>query len=217
MATKNPSYIYKETRLNLDSAISGSTVIIRLPTHGSLLSRNAPKRPHIAEPAPAEDENAFKLRYLATAGSVYHRRLHNSPKSFLWRTLEDNKVLAIRAVDLCKKETAPDANITLRLQFPSPIRPSCIAFAESKHHDVLLVYAMTASGHLYVLTLRPDFFRRPGSTEDNVGDWCKSYVAAGPLWKTAHRLVAMKADELLVALSGGGLLGLGRKQDEDGK
>lgn len=217
MATNAPSYTYKETRLNLDSAIPASTVIIRLPNHGSSTPRNATKRAHIAEPAVAEDEGTFKLRYLASAGSVYHRRYHNSPKSFLWRTLEENKVLTIRAVDLCKKEKVLDANITLRLYFPSPIRPSCITFAEPKEHDVLMVYVLTASSHLYVLSLRPDFFRRPASTEDNVADWCKTHFSTGLSLKNTHRLIALRADELLAALSDGGLLRLEKQQGEDGE
>lgn len=130
--------------------------------------------------------------------------------------MEDNRVLAIQAVDLCKKEKVQDANITLRLYFPGPVRPSCVAFTESREHDVLIVYVLTASSQLYVLSLRPDFFRRASSTEDNVADWCRIYLPNGLAFRTAHRLVALKADELLAALSDGGLLRLEKKHGEEG-
>ena len=133
------SYSHKEARLNLESAVPGSTVAIRLPAHGtsSWSSRAAQKRLLPTDVPPAEDESAFRQRHLASAASIFYRQHHQSPRGFLWRVLEDGKVLSLQAADLCKQDKAPDTYLTLRLVLPSPIRPLCIAFADDKQRDVL--------------------------------------------------------------------------------
>jgi nuclear pore complex protein Nup160 len=193
MADRAPLYSHKETRLNLESPVPGSTVSIRLPTFGasSLTSRTGQKRP-LPTDTPAEDENGFKLKHLASEGSIYHRRHNRSPRSFLWRILEEGKVLSIQVVDLCKQDKKdPDAYLTLRLILPSAIRPTCVAFSDSKDHDYLSAFVLTESNHLYAFTLRPEYFRRLGTAEDSVGDWCKIYLSSAFSFKHPHRLVAL--------------------------
>jgi nuclear pore complex protein Nup160 len=215
MAGMGPFNAYKEARLDLDPAIQGSTVAIRLPSHGA--SRATQKRSHLVDVPIAEDEGTFRQKYLATAASIYHRAHHKSPRSFLWRVLEEGKVLSIRAVDVYRQLNTADANLTLRLEFPSPIRPACIALSDSKEHDVLSVFVLTESKYLYTLSLRPDYFRKSSSTENNVGDWCKSYLSSQFVFKTPHRLAALTADELLISQIDGQLLKLERKSGGDGK
>jgi nuclear pore complex protein Nup160 len=219
METANPFYAYKETRLDLDPTTQGSIIAIRLPAHGSTShsSRASQKRPHIAEPSIAQDERTFRERHLATAASIYYRIHHKSPRSFLWRILEDGKVLSIRAVDVSKQANTADASLTLHLRFPEAVMPGCIAFSDSKEHDVLSVFVLTESKLLYTLSLRPDYFRRPASTEDNVADWCKSYSSSVFSFKQPHRMVTLSADELFVALQDGSLLKLERNSGGDGK
>jgi len=219
METSNPFYAYKETRLDLDPATQGSTVAIRLPAHGASTypSRTAQKRSHITEIPIAEDEIAFRQRYLATAASVYHRVHYKSPRSFLWRVLEDGKVLSVRAVDVSRPSNSADAHLTLRLTFPHRILPGCIALSDSKDHDILSVFVVTDKKELYTLSLRPDYFRRSSSTEDNVEDWCKpSTIAAFYSTKVPHRLVALTADVLLVSIQDGSLVRLERNSGGDG-
>jgi nuclear pore complex protein Nup160 len=216
MADTAPPYLYKETRLNVESAIPGSTVVIRLPNYGASKwsSRTAQTRLPTEIPL-AEDESAFKQRHLASAASLFSRQYHKFPRSFLWRVLEDRKVLSIQAADLCKQDKIPDAHLTLRLTFPSPIRPSCIALSDCKEHDTFSVFSLTESNHLYTLTLRPEFFRRRSTTEENVRDWCKIYLSSAFGFKHPHRLVALGNEELVVSLHDGGLLRLNRVPGED--
>jgi nuclear pore complex protein Nup160 len=217
METSSPFYAYKETRLDLDPATQGSTITIRLPSHSTSThpSRTAQKRSHSAEIPIAEDENAFRQKHLATAASVYHR-IHpkSSPRSFLWRILEDGKVLSVRAVDVSRPSNSADANLTLRLTFPSAIKPGCIALSDSTEHDVLSAFVILETKELYT---RPEYFRKASSTEDNVGDWCKSYMpAAFSSFKVPHRLVALTADVLLASIQDGSLVRLERNSGGDG-
>ena len=213
-------YAYKESRINLDPAIQGSTVQIRLPASHAVTTwtKAGPRRSQILDVPIAEDENAFKYRQLASAASIYHRQHHGSPKSFLWRLLEDAKVLSINVVDISKQTNTADANLTLRLVFPSPVRSGCIALSDSPDHDVLSIFVLLESNHLYTLTLRPEYFRKASSTEDNVSDWCKIYSASafGIASKTPHRLAALSTNELLISQYNGELLRLVRKPASDG-
>ncbi|KUJ20282.1 uncharacterized protein LY89DRAFT_682039 [Mollisia scopiformis] len=215
METFTPFYAYKETRLDLDPTVQGSTVVIRLPGANTFTSRAGQKRPHVADIPIAEDENAFRQRHLATASSIYHRKHKKSIRSFLWRVLEDGKVLSIRSVDISRQSAAADANLALRLVFPSAIKPGCIAFSDSKEHDILSTFVITESKQIYTLSLRPEYFRKPSSTEDNV-DWCKLYSCSTFTFKQPHRLVALDSDELLVSLSDGGLIKFDRHSGGDG-
>lgn len=216
METPRKVYTYRETRLDLDPSTQESTVLIRLPAPGAS-SSTAQRRPHLVDIPVAEKEETFKQRHLATAASIYHRVHHKSPRSFLWRVLEDERVLSIRAVDVSRQSNVPDANLTLRLSFPSRILPTCVALSDSAAHDVLSVFVMTESKYLYTLNLRPDHFRKPSSTEDNVGDWSKSYSSSSLTFKYCHRLVALEPDVLLVSFTDGGLLRLTRKSGGDGR
>lgn len=106
--------------------------------------------------------------------------------------------------------------MTLRLHFPNEFREKCVAFAEPEGHDVLLVYVLTKGGQLYVLTLRPEHFRRAQSTEGDAKEWCRTYVSNGLTFNKVHRLVALKDGDLLAALSDGGLLRLEKAYVEHG-
>jgi nuclear pore complex protein Nup160 len=218
MEFPTPFYAYKETRLDLEPATQGSTIAIRLPSPSpsTIPSRTAQKRSQITELLIAEDEIAFRRSHLATAASIYHRTHYKLPRSFLWRVLEEGKVLSVRAVDVSRPSNSADANLTLRLTFPSPIIPGCVALSDSKDHDILTIFAITTSKQLYTLTLRPDFFRKPSSTEDNVDDWCKIHVSNSFSFKIPHRLAALGADQLLISVQDGSLLKLDRNSGGDG-
>lgn len=219
MEVSSPLYAYKETRLDLDSSTQDSTIAIRLPSNSisTALSRATHKRSNTTDFPLAEDENVFRQKHLATAASIYYRQHHKSPRSFLWRILEGGKVLSIRALDVSKQSNAAEAYLTLHLTFPHEIWNSCIAFSDSKDHDVLSVFVVTEQKTVWTLTLRPDFFRKPSSTEDNVADWCKSYIIHTLGMKKPHRLVALNADELLVSTIDGSIVRLNRKSGGDGE
>lgn len=216
METFTPFYAYKEARLDLDAVIRGSTVVVRLSGTNTSTSRAGQKRSQIAEIPIAEDEKAFRQRHLATASSIYYRKHQKSLRRFLWRVLEDGKALSIRNVDTSKQTATVDANLTLRLVFPSAIKPGCIALSDSKDHDILSVFVLTESKLLYTLSLRPEFFRKSTSTDENTVDWCKIYSCSTFSFKQPHRLVALGSDELLVSLSDGGLIKFERNTAVDG-
>ncbi|KAG4032266.1 hypothetical protein MFRU_007g01770 [Monilinia fructicola] len=216
MAERVNFHSYKEIRLNLDSSIHNSTIAIRLPSHGTPASRIVQKRSHVTELPIAEDERTFKQRYLANAGSIYHRTQDVFPRSYLWRVLEDGKALSVQAVDVSKQQNTKDAHLTLRLQFPSAIKSGCVAFADCKEHDYVSAFVLTETHHLFTFRLWPDFFRNPSSTENNIGNWCKSYISSAFSFKKPHRMAALNTNELLIANLDGGLLKLDRKPGGDG-
>jgi DNA repair protein RAD51/nuclear pore complex protein Nup160 len=120
--------------------------------------------------------------------------------------LDNKKVLEIQAVDLDHDAFDKfEANLTLILRFPSPIRPFCVAFAEPGDRDALTVFAITTTNELYTITLHRDFFANPAASEQDIETWCKRSEPALFSGRIPYRFVAVDADELLVTLDDGAI------------
>jgi hypothetical protein len=200
--------LYKEARLNVEPAFPGSTIAFALPasSHSTFGSRPTVKRTVIAEQYVDKDEDAFTRRHLATDGSMFFRQHHGYPRSFLWRVLDNRKMLEIQAVDLDHDISDKfEANLTILLQFPSPIRPFCVAFATPADRDALTVFAITTANELYTITLHRDFFANPASSEQEIETWCKRTEPTLFSGRIPYRFVAESAEELLVTLDDGAI------------
>ncbi|KAJ4367695.1 hypothetical protein N0V83_007280 [Neocucurbitaria cava] len=196
------------SRLNVETAYPGSTIAFTLPASslGTFASRSNVKRTVITEQHVDQDEEAFTRRHLATDGSIYFRQHHEYPRSFLARVLDNRKMLEIQAVDLDHDYNDKfEANLTLLLQFPSPIRPFCVAFAEPTDRDALTVFAITTANELYTITLHRDFFANPAASEQDIETWCKRSEPALFSGRIPYRLVARAVDDILVTLDDGAI------------
>lgn len=208
-----PPITFKETRVNLEPASPASVVHIRLPSPSNSKSRDRRLK---AAKKYGEEESTYRSKNLATAASIYHRKHHDSPRTFLWRVLEDDYVLSIRAADVCKKANADDANLILHLRFPNPVRTSCIALADPAEHDALNLFVLDHTNYLYTITLRPDHFRKRSATENGLGDACKPHLAGSFSFKHPHRLIAVSAYHVIVTFHDGGIIRFDRNKSHDG-
>ncbi|KAF2088828.1 hypothetical protein K490DRAFT_72530 [Saccharata proteae CBS 121410] len=220
MATTTAPYLYTEARLNLDAPYAGSTIGFTLPPHSSapFLSRPRGQRAVVDDGYPSSNEVSFARRHLASSdASIFFRRKHPYPRSFLWRILDDRKVLEVRSVDLSiDPEHKGEAILTLLLSFPNAIRPYGVALAEPGERDALNIFVVTTANELYTLNLHKDFFIRTAATEIDVEDWCKTFVPSAFSFRYPYRLVAASAEDLWVSLHDGGLLRLTREAGDDG-
>lgn len=215
--------VYKDTRVDLRPFSSNTAVNISTPssTHDSNAQRRArfsasPFTEH-EEPV-AKDEDEFYRRYLATQGSIYFRRRRAYPRSFLWRVVNENKIIEIQCADLTKSGTDHNEyNITIRLDFGEEILPAGVGFADLEDHDILNLFVITASKQLHTLTLRPEWFRRRAAIDENVSDWWKSCTPAPLSFSYPHRLHVSSPLELFISLDNGSLLRLTRRSGDDGK
>lgn len=214
MDSRNTQYLYQETRVNLEPSSTAAVVNIKVP---SPTTGRSAQRVRNTENTTTEDENAFRLRNLATASSVYHRKWHDSPRSFLWRLLEDRTVLSIRSIDVAKQEKGPDAPQILNFRFSVPIQPACISFADPREHDALSMFVLDDADCLYSFTLRPDYFRKRSAIEAGPGEACKVYQPSVFSFKRPHRMIAASSDRVVVALHDGGLVRLDRNRANDGE
>lgn len=218
MTSTEVSYLYREARLNLEPAYPGSTVSIILPSHttSTFGTRPQSKRTVITESYVDKDEDAFAKRHLASEGSLFFRRTHQYPRTFLWRILNNRRTLEIQSTDLGQDGNHKfEANLTLLLNFPSPIRPFGIALAEPEDRDAVVVFAITEAKELYTLSLHRDFFLKTAASEVEVSDWCKSSIPSPFTFRTPYRLVAPSVNQLLVSLDDGSILQLARRHKED--
>ncbi|OOQ90524.1 hypothetical protein PEBR_04326 [Penicillium brasilianum] len=212
--------IYKDTRVDLRPFSPTTVANIQISPHES-----APRRPRFSisstpdqpEIPIAKDEDEFARRYLATQGAVYFRKRKSYPRTFVWRVVNDNKTLEIQCADLTKSGTERfEYNVTLRLHFQEQIIPSGVALADVEEHEVLSAFVITASKQLHTLSLRPEFFRRTESIDDNVSEWCKTCIPAPLSFSNPHRLHASSPQELFISLDNGALLRLTRRAGDDG-
>ncbi|KAI9851459.1 MAG: hypothetical protein M1838_003648 [Thelocarpon superellum] len=214
-----PIYSYKETHLTLNLLDDPSLITLRLPTHTQDAhgSRPPPRSHRKLQPLEAEDETVFAQRFLATSASVYCRQRNEYPRSVLWRVLEDGKVLSLQHVDLSRIPGGPsEASRTLRLLFPSSIRPAGVTLSDSDQHEFIEVFVLTTTNDLYTLSLSPSLFDPSFALDDGVGRWCQSFLPSSFSFRYPHRLVARSPLELLVSLHDGSLLRLTRKPGDDG-
>ena len=120
-------------------------------------------------------------------------------------------------MDLTKSANeAHEAHLTLRLEFQDRIIPHGVVLADSEDHEVLNVFVITCTRHLHTFTLRPEFFRRAASIDENIADWCKICRPAPLAFAHPHRLHASSPIELFISLDSGALLRLTRKAGDDG-
>lgn len=213
MDSGDTQYVFKETRVNLDPPTAASVVTIRVPSN-SIHGRTHRKA---AGEGSSEDETTFRVKNLATSSSIYHRIWHDTPRSFLWRVLEDGTLLSIRAVDVCKKTQAADFPLHLNFHFSVPIQPGCVAFSDHEEHDSLCVFVLDQAYQLYSFTLRPDFFRKRSAVDAGLADLGKVQAPAGLGFKHPHRMIAVNAESLLVTVNDGGMIRLDKNKANDGE
>ncbi|KAF2667963.1 hypothetical protein BT63DRAFT_441495 [Microthyrium microscopicum] len=215
MAKPRARYNYTETRLNLDQAYAGSTVELAIP-ESSHYNALQPKRTILSSSSSGTDEASFLRDNLALDCSIFFRHENRYPRSFLWRLLDERKVLEIQSVDLTQDAGEKvEALLTLRLRFPSSIRPYCLAFADPEVKDALTVYAITATNELYTITLQKDLFVHLKSSETLPTDWCRIFAPPALRVREPFRLTSINAEELFVSLSDGALLKLDQKSHEN--
>jgi WD40 repeat protein len=210
MTKSGGTCLYKEARLNVEPAYPGSTVSITLPatSTSSFSSPTSAKHSVCHETYIDQDDEAFTKRHLASDGCMYFRSRDAYPRSFLWRVLDDRRTLEIQATDLDHDTTNQyEANLTLLLHFTSPIRPFCIAFADSP--NALTVFAITNANELYTITLHATFFAKPASSEQ-IDSWCKRSSPTLLQNNNPYRLVAVSSNELLASLDNGAIVRLTR-------
>lgn len=206
MASRDPLYLHKETRLNLEPSSPALVVDLKLSAGGS----RGTKRPNGGD----EPDKLFRQKNCATASSIYHRQHHAEPKSFLWRILDGNTVLSIRCIDVCKTKKAPDASLVLNLRFSQPIRPSCVVLSDPRDHDALSVFVIDESNQLYTIVLKPEQFRKRSTTE--IADACRTQTIQALGFKAPHCMVAADDNLLVVTTHDGGIIRLDRNRTHDG-
>lgn len=208
----------KETRVDLGPDLASSVIEFQVPSSAISFGRGSRSKRQVLRTLPAyKGEEHFSISALASAGSIYFGRSDRHPRSFLWRLLEDSKVLEIRSVDLSKNDEEEDeASLVLRFYFPAIIRPGGIALADAEDQSCLNVFALTTSNELYTLDIRRSAFCQASASEEGIERWCKCFKPASTNFSTPHQFVAASSLEIFIALSDGRLLQLTRSSGSDG-
>ena len=163
------------------------------------------------------DEDTFNKYCLASSSSFFFGKSKRHPRNFIWRVLQESRVLELRCVDLSKRNREErEASLTIQLLFPNAIKRGGVALADAEDQDAISVIALTHVNELYTFTIRKDFFCHVTASEEDISRWCKTSKPATFSISTPHNLIAASSLQLVVSLSDGRLLQLTRKKEEDG-
>ncbi|KAF1826427.1 uncharacterized protein K489DRAFT_376838 [Dissoconium aciculare CBS 342.82] len=210
--------LYQETRLDTSTS---NVVNINTSGHatGTVFGAAAGRKRAFDEVS--HDEEGFTRKHLAIEGSVYFRSRNKSPRSFLWRVLNERKVLEVQCVDLVRptnisaEQSAPE--LTINIILSSPIIKNGVAFADAEEKEALNIFVITAANQLYTFTLKRDLLTRSSSTADfDASSTFKKFTSSSFSFRQPYRLVAASSLELFVSLHDGGLVRLDRQPNEGG-
>ena len=216
MAPISSLSLFKETRTDLEPLHPCSLIQIQVPST-STFSIKARQQRRVRRGTPSyKDEDSY-TKSLASSGSHFFGRARKYPRTFLWRVLQEGKVLELRSADLSKsnRETK-EASLIIQLCFPTAIRNGGVALADPEDLDALSVFALTKSNELYTFTIHKDIFCRIRASEEDVARWCKVSKPSTFSISTPHKLVAGSSLQLIVSLIDGRLLQLTRNKGDDG-
>lgn len=208
--------LFKETRTDVEPLTPGSVIQIQVPSTSTFTVRR--KQRHFLKTLPDyKDENEYVKHCLASSTSLYFGKSKRHPRCFLWRVLQDFKVLELRSVDLSKiGDETREASFSIQLCFSTAIKYGGVALAESADKDILNVFVLTRGNELYTFAVRKGFFCHASASEEDISRWCKAAKPATFSISTPHGLTSASPLQLIVSLSDGRILQLTRGKDEDG-
>ena len=209
--------LFKEIRADVEPITTGSIIQIQIPSTSAFTVRPRQQRRILKNITGHRGEDTFTKCCIATTGSLYFGKSKRHPRNFLWRVVQEGKVLELHSVDLSKSsDETREASYIIQLCFPAGLKHGGVALADLEDQDVLNVFTITRGNELYTFTLSKDFFCNAAASEDDVSRWCKAFKPATFSISTPHSLIAASFRQLIISLSDGRILCLARNKDEDG-
>ncbi|KAI5302785.1 hypothetical protein KEM56_000357 [Ascosphaera pollenicola] len=211
---------YTETRVDVKSTTPGTVVDIAASRGGGARRWNSSSvNSSPGQQGLPRDEKSFAARYVASQSSLYFRDSQKFPRAFLWRVLNNDRVLEIRSVDVARSSYGvKEADVVLRFYFTEAILPNGVTITDRNDSDSLSVFVLTGGreAQMYTLTLKPEFFQDATLVEEACDDISKSYKAPQFSVTQPHRIYAKNSQEVFVSLTNGTLLRLRRRANSDG-
>lgn len=166
------------------------------------------------KPSPEDD---FANKTLATHSAFFFRKALSPLRSFLWRLLQSGYVLEVRSADLTRsKDDERAAETILRFNFPSPIIPGLVAFADHPHDAELndiYAFLITEDRQFYTLRIDPQDFQNATIPQKAVLEWCYLDAPTTLTVNDPYRLCAPNPFEVFVAYRNSVLARLRRPKD----
>ncbi|EMD01025.1 hypothetical protein BAUCODRAFT_144602 [Baudoinia panamericana UAMH 10762] len=197
------------------SPVSPSHVLHIDTSHARTSSlRAGTKRPFDA--IDSHNEESYTRAHLATDASIFFRSTLCSPRSILWRMLDERQILEIQAVDLVKRrkrddQAFADSWLTFRINCPDGIVEQGVAFADAEETDALEAFVLTKGKELLTITLKRDLLTRPSVPAEFDPSTCVNrYTSSFLSVRQPYRFFAVNNHTLLISLTDGGLVRLER-------
>ncbi|KAL1585332.1 hypothetical protein WHR41_05811 [Cladosporium halotolerans] len=163
------------------------------------------------------NEESYARKHLASEASVFFRSKTRFPRSFLWRVLDDRRLLELQCVDLVHERSSSQkqGSLTFRIQVPADIVRGGVAFADPEETDALEVFVLTTANDLFTVTLKRDLLTRDVPPKEfDPATVVKKYTPSSLGFRYPFRLTASSSLEILISLHDGCLLRLERQPND---
>jgi hypothetical protein len=210
--------LYQEVQLSTSPASPASVLTINTTSsNSSAVALFSAGRKRAYNNFSELDEETYARKHLASEASVFFRRKSRTPRSFLWRVLDDRRLLEVQCVDLIQErgDSQTEGSLTFHIELPAEIVKGGVAFADPEETDALEVFVLTTGNDLFTITLKKDLLARdvPPSEFDPV-TVVKKYAPSSFGFRYPYRMIAVNSLEILVSLHDGSLLRLERQANE---
>ncbi|KXT17773.1 hypothetical protein AC579_3617 [Pseudocercospora musae] len=213
-----PPSLYQETRVSFAPASPNTTLYINTAGNSSsaLVPFGAGRKRGFDEFS-GNDEEAFARKHLATEGSVFFRSKGRGPRSFVWRVLNDRRLLELSCIDIVHdKHSKSECWLTYKISFRDKILPNGVVLADSTYKDELDIFVLSGDD-LFTIELPKHLLVREMAPADFDSTTAfKKFSPAAFHGQRPYRIVAVSNLELFVSLQDGSLMRLEREPNQNG-
>ncbi|EME87569.1 uncharacterized protein MYCFIDRAFT_212937 [Pseudocercospora fijiensis CIRAD86] len=214
-----PPSLYQETRVSFAPASPNTTLHINTAGNSSssaLVPFSAGRKRGFDEIS-GNDEEAFARKHLATEGSVFFRSKGRSPRSFVWRVLNDRRLLELRCVDIVHdRHSKSECWLTYKISFQDKILPNGVVLADSTSKDELDIFILSGDDLFTIALPKHLLVRETAPTDFDSTTAFKKFSPATFHGQRPYRIIAVSNLELFVSLQDGSLMRLEREPNQNG-
>ncbi|KAK6544406.1 hypothetical protein TWF694_001101 [Orbilia ellipsospora] len=207
-------YVYKETRVSLDWASTDRIVEALVPDYDAEEAASIPEEletPITNGVLIKGTTDDFPLTSLASASSVLFRAIHQTPRTVLWRVMNQGRTLVLMPLDVARpREEHGTIASAYHIQFSRQIVPGCVTFFDLPETNTLAAFVLTSGNRLYTFNLGQSFFTETDEELRLPDGWCNMFQPTSLMARSPHFLKAVSGDSLLVAIQDGSLIRLDR-------
>lgn len=195
--------LYQEVGVQVKSNTSTNRIDVTIPRANGSCDRSKDSKKPERHNKLATDEKSYADHYLSSASSIFYGRSHQYPRSFAWRVIAKQKVLAISSADFARNEKDREASNTLAFEFQDAISPRGVSVCDNNKSNDIHVFVLTQENEVFELRIRTDFLQDKKTIPTDLKAWCSAIRASSLSIDRAFCLHADNPNDIFVSFASG--------------